>query len=148
MQLATIRSYFGCWSFTMPDGKWWRLWFLIEFARQQSRESADAVYFSFHSCLALLSVLPPQGLSQAAQLAIPHSCGHAHSQLITGPLLYDCAVSRFTPQLLWGVGELSLGVPLIICSALTCYWGLLRWCMPPPISRVRYWLLIAYFLYT
>lgn len=77
-----------------------RLWSLMEFARQQSCETADALYSSFHLCLAFFSVLPPQGRSQTAQLAIPHSCGHAHSQLITRPLLYDCAVSRFTPQLL------------------------------------------------
>lgn len=42
--------------------------------------------------------LPQQGLSQTAQLAVPHNCGHAHSQLITGPLRYDCTVSRSVPQ--------------------------------------------------
>lgn len=66
----TTKSW-NCWCCVIP------LWFV----------------FSLSQCL------HPEGHSQTAQLAAPHSCGPAHAQLITGPLLYDCAVSRTSPLL-------------------------------------------------
>lgn len=73
MKLATIRSAFSCYS------AWWRM-------MQDNEVTKLLMYSCFHLCLAFLSVSPPRG--QTAQLAVPHSCGRAHSQLITGTLLY------------------------------------------------------------